>query len=106
MSLPNGRHTLTAELNGYNTARRIFTIPGDNSLFIPLSRSTGVLFVNSSPPNATIYVDDMPYGRTPATLHLAPGPHHIVVAQGPAQREDTVVIQSEGFEARTFRLQK
>jgi serine/threonine protein kinase len=106
MSLPNGRHTLSAELNGYNVARRIFTIPGDNSLFIAMNRSTGVLFVNSSPPNATIYVDEMPYGRTPATLHLTPGSHHIVVASGSSQREDTVVIQSDGFEARSFRLQR
>lgn len=104
MSLPNGRHTLTAELNGYNIARRIFSIPGDPSLFIPMNRSTGVLFVNSSPPNATIYIDEMPYGRTPATLHLTPGSHHVVVAQGSTQREDTVVVQADGFEARSFRL--
>lgn len=104
MSLPNGRHTLTAELNGYNLARRIFTIPGDASLFIPMNRSTGVLFVNSTPSGATIYVDEMPYGRTPATLHLSPGSHHVVVADGSTQREDTVVVQNDGFEARTFRL--
>lgn len=104
MSLPNGRHTLTAELNSYNIARRIFTIPGEDSLFIPMSRSTGVLFVNSTPPNATIYVDDVPYGRTPATLHLPPGAHHIVVASGSIQRDDTIVVQTDAFEARTFRL--
>jgi serine/threonine protein kinase len=105
MSLPNGRHTLAAELNGYNTARRIFLIPGDPTLFIPMTRSTGVLFVNSMPPGATIYIDDMPYGRTPATLHLPPGSHHVIVSSGSIQREDTVVLQNDGFEARTFRLQ-
>ena len=105
MSLPNGRHTLTAELGGYNVARRIFTIPADTSLYVPMNRSTGVLFVTSSPNGATIYVDGKPYGRTPAALHLAAGSHQLVVANGSLQREDTVLVQSDGFESRSFRFQ-
>ena len=105
MSLPNGRHTLTAELGGYNTARRIFAIPADNSLYVPMNRSTGVLFVTSIPNGATIYVDGKPYGRTPSTLHLAAGSHQVIVANGPVQREETVIIQSDGFESRSFRFQ-
>ncbi|HEX3683506.1 MAG TPA: serine/threonine-protein kinase [Bryobacteraceae bacterium] len=105
MSLPNGRHTLTAELGGYNMARRIFTIPADTSLYVPMNRSTGVLFVTSIPNGATIYVDGKPYGRTPATLHLAAGSHQVTVANGSVQRQETVIIQSDGFESRSFRFQ-
>lgn len=105
MSLPNGRHTLTAELPGYNVARRIFTIPDDKSLFIAMTQSTGVLFVTSVPPGSTIYVDGKPYGRTPATLRLPAGSHHLVVANGTSQREETIVVQTDGFDARSFRLQ-
>lgn len=105
MSLPNGRHTLTAELPGYNIARRIFTIPDDKSLFIPMNQSTGVLLVTSVPSGSTIYVDGKPYGRTPATLHLPAGSHHLVVANGALQHEETVVVQTDGFDARSFRLQ-
>jgi hypothetical protein len=105
MSLPNGRHTLTAELSGYNLSRRIFAIPDDTSLFIPMTRSTGVLFVTSVPLGSTIYVDGQPYGRTPATLRLPAGSHHLVVANGAAQHEATVVVQDDGFEARSFRFQ-
>jgi tRNA A-37 threonylcarbamoyl transferase component Bud32 len=105
MSLPNGRHTLTAELGGYNVARRIFTIPADNSLYLPMNKSTGVLFVTSIPNGATIYVDGKPYGRTPATLHLAAGSHQVVVANGSVQREETVIVQNDGFDSRSFRFQ-
>jgi tRNA A-37 threonylcarbamoyl transferase component Bud32 len=105
MSLPNGRHTLTAELGGYNVARRIFTIPSDASLYVPMNKSTGVVFVTSTPSGATIYVDGKPYGRTPATLRLTAGSHQLVVANGSSQREDTVVVQNDGFEARSFRFQ-
>lgn len=105
MALPNGRHTLTAELGGYNIARRIFTIPADTSLYVPMAKSTGVLFVTSIPNGATIYIDGKPYGRTPATLHLTSGSHQLVVADGSLQREETVIIQSDGFESRSFRFQ-
>lgn len=104
MSLPNGRHTLTAELNGYVVARRIFTIPADPSVFIALSRSTGVVFVTSTPSGAIVYVDGKLYGHTPATLHLTAGSHQLVVANGSTQREDTVNVQNDGFESRSFRF--
>ena len=105
MALPNGRHTLTAELNGYNLARRIFIIPADTSLYVPMNRSTGVVFVTSTPSGATIYVDGKPYGRTPATLHLPAGTHQLVVVSGSMQHEDTVNVQSDGFDSRSFRFQ-
>ena len=105
MALPNGRHTLTAELSGYNIARRIFTIPADTSLYVPMNKSTGVVFVTSTPSGATIYVDGKAYGRTPATLHLPAGSHQLVVVNGSVQREDTVNVQSDGFDSRNFRFQ-
>lgn len=105
MSLPNGRHTLTATLNGYDVARRIFSIPEDKSIIISMMQSTGVLFVSSTPSGATIYVDDKPSGRTPVTLRLPAGSHHLVISNGSQQHEETVVVQSDGFDARNFRLQ-
>jgi tRNA A-37 threonylcarbamoyl transferase component Bud32 len=102
MSLPNGRHTLTAELNGYIVARRIFSIPADTSLFIAMNHSAGVLFITSTPAGAAIYIDGKPSGHTPATLHLTAGTHQLLVANGSLQREDTVQIQIDGFESRNF----
>ncbi len=105
LSLPNGRHTLTATLTGYNIARRIFTVPDDNSLFISLGRSMGVLVVTSFPSGSTIFVDGKDSGRTPATLHLPIGPHRLTWVAGSRQHEETVDVQSDGFEVRSFRWQ-
>jgi len=105
VSLSNGRHTLTATLNGYNVARRIFTVPEDNSLFIALSRSVGVVVVTSSPSGSTIYVDGKPSGRTPATLHLSAGLHRLLWVNGSSQHEEAVEVQSDSFEARSYRWQ-
>ncbi len=57
LSLPNGRHTLTAELAGYNIARRIFNLPSDNSMFVNLGKSMGVVVVTSSLSGCTVLVD-------------------------------------------------
>ena len=103
LELPIGRHTLTAELPGYDLARRIFTTPGDESVFISLTKSMGVLMINSEPSSATVVVDGTNCGQTPVTIHLPAGAHHLMVISGTRQHEETVVIQNEGFAARTIR---
>ena len=103
ISLQSGRHTLTAELNGYNTARHIFTVPQDSSLYLPLSRSTGVLLVTSVPSGSTIAVDGKTQGTTPATLHLPVGVHRITVISGGATKEETVNIEADSFQAVSVR---
>jgi len=105
VSLPNGRHTLTAELKGYETARRIFTIPGDASLYIPLAKSTGVLLVTSVPSGSTIIVDGTPAGRTPATLHLTAGVHRIAITNGSVRQEETINIEPDSFQAKSVKWQ-
>ncbi len=98
VSLQAGRHTLTADMNGYSTARRIFTVPQDSSLYIPLSRSTGILLVTSVPSGATVIVDGRTAGQTPATLHLSAGIHHVVVVNGSSRKEQTVNIEPDSFQ--------
>lgn len=103
LSLPNGRHTLTASLNGYTLSRRIFTIPEDTSVFISLTKEAGVLLVTSDPPGATVIVDGRNYGPAPQTLHLSPGAHKLVLQHGSQQHEETVEVESDSFVAREFR---
>lgn len=105
IALPNGRHTLTAQLDGYSTARRIFTVPNDSSLYIPLSRSTGVLMVTSSPTGCSVIVDGKPMGQTPVKLHLSAGIHHVVIANGTDEKEETVNIEPDSFQAASVRWQ-
>ncbi len=105
LTLSSGRHTLTAEMDGYNIAHRIFTVPGDDSLFISLSKSVGVLLVTSSPSGCTIVVDGKEYGQTPATLHLTSGAHRVAVLNGSSEHQETVEVQTDGFEVRRFPCQ-
>ena len=105
MSLPNGRHTAAAELNGYNIGRRVFNIPEDNSIVAALSRSTGTLEVTSTPPGARILVDNKPYGVTPATLHLPAGRHKVVLIDGAMQHEETIEIEGGELQSRSLRWQ-
>lgn len=103
LELSSGRHTLTAELPGYDLARRIFTVPENDSVFISLTKSMGVLMINSEPSTATVIVDGTNCGQTPVTVHLPAGAHHVMLINGARQHEETVVIQNEGFAARTIR---
>jgi hypothetical protein len=103
LSLANGRHTLTAQANGYTVARRIFTVPESNSVYVPLAKSEGVLLVTSTPNGSTVIVDGKNYGRTPATLHLSAGVHQLVVVSGSTRHEESVVVEAGGFEVKSYR---
>jgi len=103
MSLPTGRHTLTVQLNGYATARRIFVLPDEHSLYVPLARDTGVLFVTSVPSGSVVIVDGKRYGQTPATLHLSAGVHQIALSNGALHHEEKVNIEPESFQTRSIK---
>ncbi len=103
MTLSTGRHTLTAELNGYATARRIFTLPETPRLFIPMAQDAGVFVVTSIPAGSTVIVDGKLYGQTPATLHLSAGVHRILLVNGPKRHEEAVNIDPGSFQTRSIR---
>ncbi|HEY7303994.1 MAG TPA: serine/threonine-protein kinase, partial [Bryobacteraceae bacterium] len=103
VSLANGRHTLTAEANGYAVARRIFTVPEQSTVYVPLGKSEGVLLVTSAPSGSSVMVDGKNYGKTPVTLHLSPGVHQLVVASGATRYQESVVVQAGGFEVKSYR---
>ncbi|MGA8029907.1 MAG: serine/threonine-protein kinase [Bryobacteraceae bacterium] len=103
ISLTDGRHTLTAQLNGYNSAHRIFTVPDDNSLFITLARSMGVLVVTSAPSGSVVFVDGQASGHTPVTLRLPAGSHRLLLTNGSMQHQETIEVANDGFETRSIR---
>jgi hypothetical protein len=95
---------MLAEMSGYTDARRIFTVPEDDSVFVTLAKSMGVLIVTSSPPGASIFVDGKNYGHTPSTLHLPAGMHVLSLVNGPLRHEETIDIQNDGLAERNFRF--
>jgi serine/threonine-protein kinase len=103
LSLPSGRHTLTMNEDGFGITRRVFNVPQDTSVYAALSKSSGVLILTSVPSGARVAVDGRDYGRTPLTLHVPTGQHHIVVTYGGLQHEETVQVDNDQFIARSFR---
>ena len=104
LPLPNGRHTLLVTVNGYETARRIFNVPDDDSIYLAMRKDTGALVVTSTPSGATVFVDGQDAGHTPVTLHLSLGTHRLVWLYGGNQHQETVEIQN-GIQARGFHFQ-
>ena len=105
MSLPNGRHTATVQLGGYNIARRVFNVPEDSGLITPLSKSTGTLVVTSQPAGSPIVIDNKPYGTTPRTLQLPAGPHKLVLTNGQMQHRETIEVVAGELTTRSLRWQ-
>jgi serine/threonine-protein kinase len=103
MSLPNGRHTAAALLNGYNVSRKVFNVPDDTSVVAALNQSSGTLVLTSTPPGAKIFVDNKPDGVTPTTLHLPAGSHKLVLTQGAMQHEETIEIEGGELQSRSLR---
>jgi hypothetical protein len=104
LNLPGGRHTLVANLTGYAVIRKIFNAPAQDNVFVSLERNTGVLFLNSVPPGASVSVDGEARGRTPLTLKLTAGSHHLTLFDGAQRRHDeTIEIDAGGMATRSFR---
>src|SRR5579884_2703795 len=103
LSLQNGRHTLAVEMNGYETAHRIFNVPDETSLYVPLVKNSGVLVVTSSPPGSSIFIDGRNYGHTPATIRVPPGLHRIELVNGPLRQQQMIQVESGAFIPVTIR---
>jgi serine/threonine-protein kinase len=102
VTLPAGRHTLTANLSGFGISRKIFYVPQETSIIIPLARSLGVLLVSSDAPGSNVNVDGKSYGQTPITLRLPPGEHRISVWDGSRWHDEMVQIQADEVHTRVF----
>lgn len=105
VSLSQGRHTLSAEMGGYNEGKRIFNTPEDTSVFVSLGKSMGVVVVTSALSGCTVLVDGRPSGQTPATLHLTAGSHRIAVVSRGSRHEETVQVRTDGFDVERFLCQ-
>ncbi len=102
VTLPPGRHTLAATLSGFGISRKIFHVPQETSIIIPLARSLGVLLVSSDTPGSNVSVDGKSYGQTPITLRLTPGEHRVSVWDGSRWHDETVQIQADEVHTRAF----
>ncbi len=103
VSLDPGRHTLFAELGGYGTARKIFSVPTNGNIFVSMIRSMGILLLTSEPVGAGVTVDGKDYGPTPVRVRLNAGRHHLSLSDGLRHHDETIQIDTDGVYARSFR---
>jgi serine/threonine protein kinase len=80
LQLYSGRHTLRADVAGFQTARRIFTTPDQSDLFLSLDKAIGTLTVSSNPAGASIFLNGKELReKTPAVLSLPAGTYHVEI---------------------------
>jgi hypothetical protein len=101
LSVPQGRHTLSTQLDGYRPYPRIFNVPGESDLFLKLARAQGTLSITSSPAGATIQINgDQKPQKTPATFAVPPGSYHVRVIRNGVPIEFDVQLQDDQIQTR------
>jgi len=80
LPLGPGRHTLTANADGFRVARRIFETPRDATINLALDRMMGALSITTEPAGAAIKIDgQVRPEKTPAVINLPVGNHRLEV---------------------------
>jgi hypothetical protein len=110
-----GTHTVDVTLVEYGTYTQTFTVASGATVVVTTpwtyTPPAAVVFFNSDPAGATVYIDDALKGTTPLNLHLTPGTHIVKmtkdgykdnmsalsVSSGDA-KEVNMVLQAPGFE--------
>jgi serine/threonine-protein kinase len=103
LPLASGRHTLLAESSSYGTARKIFNVPVEGSVFVSLMRNMGMLLLTSEPAGSSVFVDGKDLGPTPVKVKLPAGRHHLSLSDGGRHHDETIEISADGVYARSFR---
>jgi hypothetical protein len=88
-NLPPGTYSMKASISGYTPDTQLINVyAGQTASYYPTlqlspppPRSTGTVYVKSSPSGSQVYADGTYYGLTPVTLTLYPGNHNIVLKQ-------------------------
>jgi serine/threonine-protein kinase len=97
MTLPHGRHSLNAVLQGHHATKRVFELPQQSQLYLSLARSGGTLMVKTTPPGATIQINGRARPeRTPAMIPLDPGRYKLTVSLAGYKDDDQDIQVREG----------
>ena len=104
VALAGGRHTLAANMPGFGVARKIFYVPADKSILVPMVKSQGVMLVSSEPSGASVNVDGKTAGTTPITLRLTPGAHRVSVWDGTRWHDESIQVSADEVHTRLFRF--
>lgn len=104
LPLTAGRHLLTVSAPNSGELKRVVRVPEETSAALVLPQSLQDARVDSVPTGANIFIDGLPQGRTPATLHLAAGPHSVRLVTHAWKRDGTIDVKAGTSNSFTFTL--
>jgi len=121
--LPPGSYSVRTQLDGYQPAERTLTVGAEKRVYsfnvslapvvvppAPPGRATGTLVVQTKPPDAVVFIDNNPVGRTDSqgrlTSILEPATHAVRVEKTGYQTppQQSVRIEENQTQTRAFTL--
>jgi|GEM_PF-6504474 len=93
-SLPPGKHSFRAELQGYQSQSKTLTLKAFDTVDVVFKMVliTGTVNISSTPKGASIDVDGLPSGSmTPINLKLVPGNHRLTLRKAGYYDIDTTI---------------
>lgn len=88
---PRDSCRIKIEKEGWRMAEDLHRLsPGENVIHVDLTRAKFSLSIVTDPPDASVSIDDIPSGKTPADIPVLPGSHTISIGK---QGYQTVVKQ-------------
>jgi hypothetical protein len=98
VSLPKGRHTFAASMDGYRVMQRSFEVTGETTIPVDMVATVGILVVKTTPPGATIQLNGQERPeKTPAELHIKPGTYQVVIISPDGRRDSSTVTVRDGM---------
>jgi serine/threonine-protein kinase len=80
LRLPAGRHTLSAVLEGYRKALKVFEVQRQVEVGLPLIKQFGTVMINAQVPGASIILNGQERPeKSPAVLNLSPGQYTLTI---------------------------
>lgn len=94
LTVPKGRHSLVAALDGYRGQNRVLDVSADASIPVDLAEAVGILVIQTTPPGATIFLNGQERSeKSPAQLRVKPGTYQVtVVSQDGRKLSDSVPV--------------
>lgn len=104
LELRAGRHTLTAQLEQFESANRVLNLPEEGQVYLSLRQQTGSVAITSTPPGATINIDGADYAqKAPVIVRLPVGKHKITVSM-PGLGEKTQEFEVQNGESSSWNV--
>jgi serine/threonine-protein kinase len=101
--LAPGKHNLGASLSGHRPTFRSFDTPTDKPITVEMEIGAGVVYVQSTPPGASIVVNGQPRSeKTPAVIKLAAGKHKLQVSLEGSTSEQDIEVRDGGRDIYNF----